>query len=236
MALRWSASARAWRASAPWRRKRRGASMRSTAGRRMLAGTGGETLARLMAVRRGGMDARRLVVGAGAGGAADRAADPLPSIKPARMRPSFLPLAVLAIASLLPACKTAGEGQAGAPSSDIFAGGDEEKVRLALYDYADGFSATVQRASHAIAEASGDLAIRRRAVHWKIQSIPVIRSIVARPDPRSALADAWTYTLQMHQYFREGKAPLPFGEQQPLAVAASAALESDFDRMASSLL
>ncbi|HKB14469.1 MAG TPA: hypothetical protein VKF62_00305, partial [Planctomycetota bacterium] len=144
--------------------------------------------------------------------------------------------AVLAIASLLPACKTAGEGQAGAPSSDIFAGGDEEKVRLALYDYADGFSATVQRAAGAIAAASDDLAIRRRAVLWKIHSIPVLRSIVARPDLRSALADAWTYTLQMHQYFREGKAPLPFGEQQPLAVAASAALESDFDRMASSLL
>ncbi|HKB14890.1 MAG TPA: hypothetical protein VKF62_02445, partial [Planctomycetota bacterium] len=157
-------------------------------------------------------------------------------MKPARMRPSFFPFAVLGIASFLPGCKTAGGEQGGAPTADIFAGGDEDKVRLALYDYADGFSATVQRASRAIVEASDDLAIRRRAVQWKVQSIPVLRSIVARPDLRSALADAWTYALQMHQYFREGKEPLPFGKHQPLAVAASAALEADFDRLASSML
>ena len=181
------------------------------------------------------MDARCLVAGPAAGGAVDRAADVPPSLEPARMRLFLLPLAVLGTAALLPACRTAGDSKSGAPTADVFAVEDEPKVRLALYEYADGFSATVQNTAFAIADAAKDPAVRRRTVEWKLQSITSIRSIVARSDPRSALADAWTYTLQMHHYF-QGEGAAHFGEHQPLVVAATEALVADVERVAASLL
>ncbi|MCI0585441.1 MAG: hypothetical protein L0323_01215 [Planctomycetes bacterium] len=148
---------------------------------------------------------------------------------------------VVLLASLLGSlgavgCRTSSSGQGGASGGDVFAVRDEERVRVALHDYADNFSATLQQAANAISDVAKDNTTRRRTITWKLRSVPAMRSIVAREDPRSALADAWAYTVQMHRFVREGEASTTFGEHQPIAVAACAALEEQFDRLASSLL
>ncbi len=152
------------------------------------------------------------------------------------MRSHVLLLASLSAPLVAVGCRTSSSGQSGASGGDVFAVRDEERVRVALHDYADNFSATLQQAANAISDVAKDNTTRRRTVMWKLRSVPAMRTIVAREDPRSALADAWAYTIQMHRFVREGEASRTFGEHQPTAAAACAALEEQFDRLASSLL
>ncbi|MCK5407553.1 MAG: hypothetical protein KAJ37_08870, partial [Candidatus Krumholzibacteria bacterium] len=73
---------------------------------------------------------------------------------------------------------------------------------------------------------SADPQIKRRALLWKINAIPVAQNAIFRIDPLIALLDIWTFDVQMSDYFETGAGREAFGEWQPIAVDACRRIET----------
>jgi hypothetical protein len=96
-----------------------------------------------------------------------------------------------------------------------------ETLRASLYEYSITFAAEVDFTASSIEQRTTDATIRRNALLWRIRAIPEMRKACFRMEPVSGLVDAWTLSLQMDQFFREGAGAGAFGTFQPEAVAVS---------------
>jgi hypothetical protein len=104
-----------------------------------------------------------------------------------------------------------------------------------VIDLSPLFSGTVESAADSIIALSSDPGIQRRALLWKMNSIPVAQSAIFRIDPVVALLDVWTFSVQMTDYYETGRGKDDFGQWQPIAVLACRRLEADIARIGAEL-
>ena len=149
------------------------------------------------------------------------------------MRP-FRPTSGLAAVCLLPlvaaACLKVPQQSASLTAieaTDVTA----SELQLRVFEAGRRLSSIIEDAADTIAARSPDSTIRRNALRWKVAAIPLIQEASLRPDPVVALADVWTFTMQLSDYLERGDGRDAFGDQQPIAIAATDTLE----RLASDL-
>ncbi len=78
------------------------------------------------------------------------------------------------------------------------------QLRQQLYDFTSRHARVIERAADAIMQASGDPAVRERALLWKLQAIPEVHRAAFRSEPLVGLIDTVTLCGQMLQFFRDG--------------------------------
>jgi hypothetical protein len=102
----------------------------------------------------------------------------------------------------------------------------QEELHDALLQYASRFESTIIATSDTIATNTTDPAIQRRALRWKLLMTPVITEAAFQREPESAYVALLTLATSLNEYFTTGSGTDSFGDQQPLAAAASGELVS----------
>jgi len=97
----------------------------------------------------------------------------------------------------------------------------QEELREALLQYASRFESTIIATSDTIATNTADPVIQRRALRWKLLMTPVITEAAFQREPESAYVALLTLATSLNEYFTTGSGTEVFGDQQPLAAAAS---------------
>ncbi len=97
----------------------------------------------------------------------------------------------------------------------------QQELRQALVQYASRFDATVVATANQISLGTQDPMQQRRALRWKLGSVPVVNEAAFLPEPESAYVALLTVATSMHQFLTVGEAREAFGPDQSLAVAAS---------------
>jgi len=112
----------------------------------------------------------------------------------------------------------------------------EDAVPLELwaevFNYTEAFSKRVEQTADGIMEQAEDPEVRRQALLWKMNAIPVCMSAQDNASPVGCLIDVWAVSRQMRQYFADGYGRSQFGELQPLAISTCAELEADVSEIA----
>lgn len=124
----------------------------------------------------------------------------------------------LVVLTFLPAC-TAVPKKSGIMQSvqaDVRVSAVELRVRVR--GLADDFSLLIEMAADAIREESTDPEVRRNALLWKLNSIPLFQAAAFSPDPAGALADSWALAKQMRAFLGGPSGDALFGEWQPEAI------------------
>lgn len=98
-------------------------------------------------------------------------------------------------------------------------GASTAEMRLRTVAYARRATGLIEETADEIALESDDPAVRKAALRWKINAIPMVQEAALQPDPLIAAGDLWALFLQMGAYFSEGEGRDVFGPFQPLAVA-----------------
>jgi hypothetical protein len=129
--------------------------------------------------------------------------------------------------ALLPHLPAAVTGQARISQADL---------REALADYSARFAAVVGGAADEIHRNSRDLALRRRALLWKIRMIPLVHEAAFSSDAREAYLSVLTLAVLMRQYLTEGDGRDVFAGLQPGAAAAARELEDEARRLGAEFL
>ena len=100
----------------------------------------------------------------------------------------------------------------------------QEELREALIQYASRFEATVVATANTISAGTKDPLIQRRTLRWKLELTPVVNQAAFAGEPESAYVAVLTIATSMNDYLTTGAGVDVFGEQQTLAVNASAEL------------
>ena len=106
------------------------------------------------------------------------------------------------------------------------------EIRLRLYDFVKRFGGEVAEASFEIERETTDPVIRRRALMWKMNAIPVCHQIAFGDDSLTAFADVWAFTIQMRDFFEEGKGKEGFGPYQSRVLEVSRTLVAEITGVA----
>lgn len=105
-----------------------------------------------------------------------------------------------------------------------------------LDDLAGFFSGTIEHAADRVIAETSEPQIERRALFWKINSIPVGYRALFQADPAVALIDTWAFSSQMVTYFENGDGKEDFGQFKPIALDASRRLETKITQLAAQSL
>jgi hypothetical protein len=103
----------------------------------------------------------------------------------------------------------------------------EADLHEALADYSARFAAVVGGAADDIHDGTRDLGLRKRALLWKIQMIPLLQEAAFSADAREGYVSVLTLAVLMRQYLTEGDGRDVFADLQPGAAAAARELEDD---------
>ena len=109
------------------------------------------------------------------------------------------------------------------------------QLRLRLYEMPTQLGAQIEAAADQIRAKSSDPVVRRRALLWKTDGIPMLYVAALRPDPLAGSLDLWVYLEQMDLYFREGAGKNAFGEWQTIATDTLARMLADTERTSAML-
>jgi len=107
-------------------------------------------------------------------------------------------------------------------------------ARLLTRDFALVLIAAVTRAADEISASSPERELD--TLRWKINASSEIRQAVTQTAPLVGLLDAWTFTLQMQEFFVSGAGRELFGEQQSIASDVCNELAFEIERIATALL
>jgi len=136
-------------------------------------------------------------------------------------------LAGLGLLLLLGACRSIPGGRyvAGLATGDFSSGRiTQEELREALVQYASRFEATIISTADTISAGTKDPVIQRRTLRWKLGMTPVVNQAAFLSEPEAAYVAMLTVATSMHEFLTTGGGADVFGEQQQLAVDASAEL------------
>ncbi|GBC60125.1 hypothetical protein DENIS_1070 [Desulfonema ishimotonii] len=100
------------------------------------------------------------------------------------------------------------------------------QLNLELYDLVGIFAGTIEQAADQVIEKSTDNKVRRHALLWKINAVPMAYRALLNPDPGIAGIDTWVFSKQMLDYFRQGPGKEDFGPWNQIPVDASRFLEN----------
>lgn len=103
----------------------------------------------------------------------------------------------------------------------------EEELRAGLLQYSITFSSVITAAAQEISSRTRDRSIRRRALLWQVQMIPLAKTTTYVPDPQQAYVGGLALAVGMREYLVDGQGTEIFGEHQPIAVAAVREIEED---------
>src|SRR5262249_26356495 len=109
------------------------------------------------------------------------------------------------------------------PESDVAV--NTEQARLRIRVLIEPFCGRVASAADQIMASTTNNAIRREALLWKIQAVPIMRETLFHPNPYLALGDTWVFLIQMDAYFQDGPGKQALADSAPTAAAACASLE-----------
>jgi len=100
----------------------------------------------------------------------------------------------------------------------------QQELRDALLQYASRFEATVIATADTISAGTKDPLVQRRTLRWKLGVTPVVNQAAFLSQPEAAYVAMLTVATSMHEFLTAGGGVEAFGEQQKLAVDASAEL------------
>ena len=100
----------------------------------------------------------------------------------------------------------------------------QQELREALLQYASRFESTVVAAADTISAGTKDPVIQRRTLRWKLGVTPVVNQAAFMSEPEAAFVAMLTVAVSMHEFLTSGTGVEAFGDQQKLAVDASAEL------------
>jgi len=134
-------------------------------------------------------------------------------------------LILLALALGLAACATSPPKQTGLLAQTDEVEISNRELHMMLYGYSYVFSGTVEVAADSILARSTDPEIRKRAILWKLNTVPIVQGMSFEPDPLYAFFGIWAFMVQMRQYFETGVGRNDFGEWQHVAIGAARKME-----------
>ena len=108
-------------------------------------------------------------------------------------------------------------------------------IRLRMRALVDPLCGEIEQSADGIIAGTTNAAIRKAALHWKIEAVPAMREALFLPDPLTALGDAWVLSNQMADYFEKGAGKDRLQEASPVAVATCRAMEEQIAQVAASM-
>lgn len=99
------------------------------------------------------------------------------------------------------------------------------ELRLLLNDMASLFEGTIEQAADRVIASTTDKMVRRHALLWKINAIPIAYRALFQNDPGVAFIDSLAFSIQMADYFETGYGRDDFGQWHVIALEASRTLE-----------
>lgn len=142
---------------------------------------------------------------------------------------------LLAVALGVSACSTSVPKQTGLLAQTDEVDISNRELHMLLYGYAYMFSGTVEVAADSILTQATDSNIRKNAILWKLNSVPIVQGMTFEPDPLYSFFGIWVFVVQMRQYFETGVGKDQFGQWQPIAIRASRKLENAATNLARSI-
>lgn len=112
----------------------------------------------------------------------------------------------------------------------------QEALREDLADFSGQFSSMVAGTADAISQQTDDRRVRRRALIWKVQAIPLVQEAALEPNPQEAFVSVLTLMVMLRQYLVDGEGKAALGPGQSLAVEATRELESDLVKIGRNFL
>jgi len=113
---------------------------------------------------------------------------------------------------------------------------ETEQLRLKMRSLVDPLCGIVEQAADTILAQTSDQSIRRAALVWKIEAVPSLREALYQPNPYTALADSWSLSYQMIDYFESGRGKTALGSAAGIALTASQRLEHELAGTAGSAM
>ena len=98
-----------------------------------------------------------------------------------------------------------------------------------LEDFSRKCVLVVEESADRISRRTESSEMKKRAVQWKISTLHAFWDIMNLDSPSLATLDIWCTTLQWADFFATGAGKDHFGEEQPIAVAASKEIAEAFD-------
>ena len=99
------------------------------------------------------------------------------------------------------------------------------QFRMLTYELATACADQVSATADQIKAQAGSPEVRRNALLWKINFIPLCFQAASRPHAILAFADVWVLCKQNLAYLETGAGKTCFGPQQAIAIAAARAME-----------
>ena len=118
------------------------------------------------------------------------------------------------------------------PESDVSANAEQARLRIRVL--VEPFCGRVASTADQIRAKTTNQTIRREALLWKIQAVPIMRETLFHANPYIALGDTWVFLTQMDSYFQSGPGRQALGDSAPIAAAACASLEKQLTEVAAS--
>ena len=112
----------------------------------------------------------------------------------------------------------------------------KRQLQTIMYQYAAQYADGVDLAAMAIYEQAEDPVIRRNAIAWNTNSVPIMMKHCFNDEPLAALIFAWAYAIQVQDFFETGLGTDFFGPHQEIAIEASNRLEGELENIALGLL
>src|SRR6516225_5011336 len=110
------------------------------------------------------------------------------------------------------------------PRADVAV--NSEQARLRVRSLVVPFSGELEAAADQIIAGTTNQTIRRNALLWKIEAVPVVGQTLFHANPFVALGDTWVFLWQMTDYLQNGPGKQALGDSAPIAVAACKNLEN----------
>jgi hypothetical protein len=101
------------------------------------------------------------------------------------------------------------------------------QARLRMRSLVGPMCGEIERTADQIAAGTGDPAVRKAALRWKIDAVPALSAALFQPEPMTAVLDSWVFFNQMADFFETGAGKEQLGDSAPLAVEASRRLEQE---------
>ncbi len=92
------------------------------------------------------------------------------------------------------------------------------EVQIRVRSLAMPIVSRVETAADRIIATSPDPNVRREALLWKIEAVPILYQTILNPDPLLGVLDTWAFVYQMRAYFDKGPGRSALGKSYKTAV------------------
>jgi hypothetical protein len=141
-------------------------------------------------------------------------------------------LAVAIVAgAALSACSTAPPEKSALMQSVEGLDVTKRELQTLMYFYANHFAGQVDLACNEIYMTSTNPDTRRAAIEWNLNATPQMMMTCFNHDPLVGMLGAWTFTIQMQEFFDKGNGRDIFGSQQDIALKTSSRLEQEMSNL-----